>query len=237
MHHGMVIAGLPYSEPELNYGRHLDDTRAIGLNVIKDSGANTVDVARRARLAAGGANTTRTGVAALPGMRRPAAKLDVGKQGRSFATLVLRPDLVARHHAAIAAVKVADSALDHLRQALLDMARRYPDLDFAGARDHLAEVGQSDYVDRNFNPKTGILYSLGQADATSDEVDAAWHRAFDDLARPEPAEGVGALELARNELANMRRLQMVKDNRPGVDDSDDMDGVGSNEMPDWEHVV
>ncbi len=42
------IATVRYREPELNYGRHLDDTRAIGLNVIKDSGANTVDVARRA---------------------------------------------------------------------------------------------------------------------------------------------------------------------------------------------
>ena len=36
-------------EPDLNYGRHLNDTRAIGLNIIKDSSANTVGVARRAR--------------------------------------------------------------------------------------------------------------------------------------------------------------------------------------------
>lgn len=45
------IAAISYREPDLDYGRHLDRTRAIGLNVIKESGANTVDVARRARQA------------------------------------------------------------------------------------------------------------------------------------------------------------------------------------------
>ncbi len=43
------LAAVSYREPDLDYGRHLDDTRAIGLNVIKESGSNTVDVARRAR--------------------------------------------------------------------------------------------------------------------------------------------------------------------------------------------
>ncbi len=43
------VATVEMSEPELDYGRHLDQTRAIGLNVIKDSDANSVDVARRAR--------------------------------------------------------------------------------------------------------------------------------------------------------------------------------------------
>ena len=39
---------MQYREPDLDYGRHLDDSRAIGLNVIKESGANSVEVARRA---------------------------------------------------------------------------------------------------------------------------------------------------------------------------------------------
>ncbi|MGH7725386.1 MAG: efflux RND transporter permease subunit [Candidatus Eiseniibacteriota bacterium] len=43
------LAAISYREPDLDYGRHLDDTRAIGLNVIKESGSNTVEVARRAR--------------------------------------------------------------------------------------------------------------------------------------------------------------------------------------------
>jgi HAE1 family hydrophobic/amphiphilic exporter-1 len=43
------VASVAYAEPELDYGRHLDESRAIGLNVIKESGSNTVDVARRAR--------------------------------------------------------------------------------------------------------------------------------------------------------------------------------------------
>src|SRR5689334_12459610 len=43
------VAAIRYREPDLDYGRHLDKTRAIGLNVIKESGSNTVDVARRAR--------------------------------------------------------------------------------------------------------------------------------------------------------------------------------------------
>lgn len=49
--HGLAlreIAAISYREPDLDYGRHLDRTRAIGLNVIKESGANTVDVATRA---------------------------------------------------------------------------------------------------------------------------------------------------------------------------------------------
>ena len=37
------------AEPELDYGRHLDRGRAIGLNVVKESGANTVAVAKRAQ--------------------------------------------------------------------------------------------------------------------------------------------------------------------------------------------
>jgi HAE1 family hydrophobic/amphiphilic exporter-1 len=43
------VATVSHREPDLDYGRHLDDTRAIGLNVIKESGANTVDVAKRCR--------------------------------------------------------------------------------------------------------------------------------------------------------------------------------------------
>ena len=49
--HGLALrelAAISYREPDLDYGRHLDRTRAIGLNVIKESGANPVDVARRA---------------------------------------------------------------------------------------------------------------------------------------------------------------------------------------------
>lgn len=41
------IANLKYDHPELNYGRHLDRKYAIGLEIFKESGANTVEVARR----------------------------------------------------------------------------------------------------------------------------------------------------------------------------------------------
>ncbi|HEV8479841.1 MAG TPA: efflux RND transporter permease subunit [Candidatus Eisenbacteria bacterium] len=43
------VATVAYQEPDLDYGRHLNESRAIGLNVIKESGANTVHVARAAR--------------------------------------------------------------------------------------------------------------------------------------------------------------------------------------------
>jgi HAE1 family hydrophobic/amphiphilic exporter-1 len=43
------VATVAYREPDLEYGRHLDRARAIGLNVIKESGANTVRVVDRAR--------------------------------------------------------------------------------------------------------------------------------------------------------------------------------------------
>jgi len=43
------LATVAYREPDLDYGRHLDRSRAIGLNVIKESGANTVRVSRAAR--------------------------------------------------------------------------------------------------------------------------------------------------------------------------------------------
>lgn len=43
------VADISYREPVLDYGRHLNESRAIGLNVIKESGANTVRVAERAR--------------------------------------------------------------------------------------------------------------------------------------------------------------------------------------------
>src|SRR5262245_39994970 len=42
------VAVVAPAEPDLEYGRHLDRARAIGLNVIKESGANTVGVADRA---------------------------------------------------------------------------------------------------------------------------------------------------------------------------------------------
>ncbi len=41
------IAKVTYKHPKLNYGRHLDKKYAIGLDVFKESGANTVDVANR----------------------------------------------------------------------------------------------------------------------------------------------------------------------------------------------
>ncbi len=50
------IANVKYESPKLDYGRHLDRTYAVGLDVFKAGGANTVDVARRAEaevLAAG----------------------------------------------------------------------------------------------------------------------------------------------------------------------------------------
>jgi len=42
------VATVSLREPDLDYGRHLDGSRAIGLNVIKESGANSVTVAERA---------------------------------------------------------------------------------------------------------------------------------------------------------------------------------------------
>lgn len=61
------IAAVSLREPELEYGRHLDRTRAIGLNVIKESGANTVEVARRSRetLAAIGSDPELRGIQVL----------------------------------------------------------------------------------------------------------------------------------------------------------------------------
>ncbi len=41
------VADVSYENPELNYGRHLDRKYAIGLDVFKEGGANTVDVAER----------------------------------------------------------------------------------------------------------------------------------------------------------------------------------------------
>lgn len=43
------IAEISYEMPELNYGRHLNQTYAIGLNVFKESGANIVDVGKRVK--------------------------------------------------------------------------------------------------------------------------------------------------------------------------------------------
>ena len=43
------VATVRYREPDLEYGRHLDNARAVGLNVMKESGANSVQVAARAR--------------------------------------------------------------------------------------------------------------------------------------------------------------------------------------------
>ncbi len=43
------VADVSLREPDLDYGRHLDRGRAIGLNVIKESGANNVAVSDRAR--------------------------------------------------------------------------------------------------------------------------------------------------------------------------------------------
>ena len=41
------IADVTYDNPELTYGRHLDRRYAIGLDVFKEAGANTVEVAGR----------------------------------------------------------------------------------------------------------------------------------------------------------------------------------------------
>ncbi len=41
------IARIVYDDPELDYGRHLDGSYAIGMDISKEGGANTVEVARR----------------------------------------------------------------------------------------------------------------------------------------------------------------------------------------------
>lgn len=41
------IADVSYDHPVLNYGRHLDRRYAVGLNVFKEAGANTVEVTER----------------------------------------------------------------------------------------------------------------------------------------------------------------------------------------------
>ncbi|UCD36848.1 MAG: efflux RND transporter permease subunit [Fidelibacterota bacterium] len=41
------IANITYDHPELSYGRHLDRKYAVGLEVFKESGANTVEVSKR----------------------------------------------------------------------------------------------------------------------------------------------------------------------------------------------
>lgn len=41
------VADIQYDDPELTYGRHLDGTYAIGMNISKEGGANTVEVTRR----------------------------------------------------------------------------------------------------------------------------------------------------------------------------------------------
>ncbi len=41
------IARIVYDDPELNYGRHLDGSYAIGMDISKEGGANTVEVAKR----------------------------------------------------------------------------------------------------------------------------------------------------------------------------------------------
>jgi len=41
------VADVTYSHPDLNYGRHLDRKYAVGLDVYKEGGANTVDVTDR----------------------------------------------------------------------------------------------------------------------------------------------------------------------------------------------
>jgi HAE1 family hydrophobic/amphiphilic exporter-1 len=43
------IANVSHEMPELDYGRHLNQTYAIGLNVFKESGANIVDVGERVK--------------------------------------------------------------------------------------------------------------------------------------------------------------------------------------------
>ena len=43
------IADIIYTDPVLTYGRHLNQRYAVGLNVFKETGANLVEVAERAR--------------------------------------------------------------------------------------------------------------------------------------------------------------------------------------------
>lgn len=43
------IAIIAYKQPRLTYGRHLDRKYAVGLDIFKDAGANTVETANRAK--------------------------------------------------------------------------------------------------------------------------------------------------------------------------------------------
>jgi HAE1 family hydrophobic/amphiphilic exporter-1 len=43
------IASVTYQQPRLTYGRHLDRKYAVGLDIFKEAGANTVETANRAK--------------------------------------------------------------------------------------------------------------------------------------------------------------------------------------------
>ena len=43
------IAGVTFKQPRLTYGRHLDKKYAVGLDIFKEAGANTVETANRAK--------------------------------------------------------------------------------------------------------------------------------------------------------------------------------------------
>ena len=181
---------------------------------------------RRDRPARRGQQAAPRGTHSIPGARQQAAVLEVATQEKLLATLALRPDLIAQHHETIAGLTLVAAALDRLRQAMLDAVQHHRGLDFASLKDHLAEVGQTDVVDRNFDRRTGNLYSLGQAGATSEEVEAAWYRALRDLSSPEQAEELRALELALAEdttLETWQRLLAIKQDQPTAGNGADTD--------------
>ena len=80
-----------------------------------------------------------------------------------LAVLINHPDLLHRHGEAVALIPIPDRQLDKLKEALLDLASRQPDLDVDDVRNHLVDLGFSAVIETLVRHSGNMRFALPSA--------------------------------------------------------------------------
>ena len=80
-----------------------------------------------------------------------------------LAVLINHPDLLHRHGEAVALIPIPDRQLDKLKDALLDLASRQPDLDVDDVRNHLVDLGFSAVIETLVRHSGNMRFALPSA--------------------------------------------------------------------------
>ncbi len=153
------------------------------------------------------------------------------------ATMLSHPDMLAAFGEEFAALALSSGDLDSLRAAILDIAAREPDLDFAMLRRHLTEHGHGGVVERLLGRGISVHAWSARPDASREDAEIGWrhtlarhHRAVSLAAEIKAAESDFAVETSEEGWARLQALVEERQSGEGDEADNDIYGLASGRV-------